>query len=48
MLIFTLFSNQILGGTKVSEGWQTASGGTPLPPPPVKESQKDATIAHVF
>ena len=47
MLIFILFSNQILGGTKVSEGWQTASGGTSSPPP-VKESQKDATIAHVL
>ena len=47
MLIFILFSNQILGGTKVSEGWETASGGH-SPAPPMKESQKDATIAHVL
>ena len=30
MLIFLLFSDQISGGAKVSEGGRTASGGHPL------------------
>ena len=37
MLIFPLFSDQISGGAKVSEGGQTASGGGGRPP--VEESQ---------
>ena len=36
MLFFLLFSDQISGGAKVSEG-KTASGAAPLPP--VEESQ---------
>ena len=35
MLIFLLFSDQISGRAKVSEGEQTALGGRPSAPPPM-------------
>ena len=41
MLIFLLFSDQILGGAKVSEGSKLLEKGAPPPPfYPVEESQK--------